>query len=62
MEQLLDEDVLNNSAYSHRWLVRIARHDDQQVKAAHAVQEIEYVARLIRINVENNAAWNYLTG
>ena len=57
VDQLLDEDVRNNSAWSHRWLCCFGR--DSGVRRE---DEIAYTAMRIALALNNASAWNYLRG
>ncbi|CAD6581680.1 MAG: CAAX geranylgeranyltransferase alpha subunit [Cyphobasidiales sp. Tagirdzhanova-0007] len=59
-DNLLDNDVRNNSAWNHRWFVVFARLE----KASESVQNEEVRFAKIRIDLapNNPSAWNYLRG
>lgn len=54
----LSSDVLNNSAWTHRFFLKFAAGANDMV----ANSEIEYVCRKIKELPQNPAAWNYLLG
>ena len=74
-EQLLNEDVRNNSAWNHRWFCIFGRKarkpsssDDDAVRAweedlKKAIRvEIGFTKAQIALAPNNNSAWNYLRG
>lgn len=73
VEMLLQKDVLNNSAWNHRWFVVFARHSDPTVYPitngeGEAItldiieREIEYAKVAIHMAPQNQSPWNYLRG
>ena len=72
-QNLIEDDVRNNSAWSHRFLVVFsdpeastpgshATEYDAKVPAATVDREIAYAEEKIELAPQNQAAWNYLRG
>jgi protein farnesyltransferase/geranylgeranyltransferase type-1 subunit alpha len=60
-EQLLDEDVRNNSAWNHRWHVTFG--DEKSLGNRETVQsEIAFAQQKIRLSPQNESPWSYLRG
>ncbi|WFD34490.1 galactose-6-sulfurylase [Malassezia cuniculi] len=57
VDKLLDEDVRNNSAWSHRWFCCFGRESGVTRE-----DEIAYVAKRLAVAPNNGSAWNYLRG
>lgn len=59
MDQLLHEDVKNNSAWNQRYFVvnNTTGFTEETLNG-----EIDYTLGKIRILMENESAWNYLRG
>lgn len=57
VDQCLVADVLNNSAWAHRFLLQFGEGDEVAAKS-----EIDYTCRQIKRIPQNPAAWNYLLG
>ncbi|KAF2671525.1 farnesyltransferas-like protein [Microthyrium microscopicum] len=60
-EQLIGEDVRNNSAWNHRWHVNFADGDGLSDSGLVA-KELEYAMGKIELAAQNESAWNYLRG
>jgi protein farnesyltransferase/geranylgeranyltransferase type-1 subunit alpha len=62
-ERLIQNDILNNSAWSHRFYTLFGNGATPEKKGVELVDsEIEYAQRIIRSLPSNAAPWNYLRG
>lgn len=62
VEQLLAEDVRNNSAWNHRWYLAFARPGDELSDAEVVKREMSYAMEKVRIAPQNASPWNYIRG
>jgi protein farnesyltransferase/geranylgeranyltransferase type-1 subunit alpha len=61
-ERLITKDILNNSAWSHRYYVLFGHGATEKKDDALVDREIEYAKSVIRKLPSNAAPWNYLRG
>ena len=62
-ERLIESDVLNNSAWSHRYYALFGNGATEEGKSEELVDsEVEYAKKMIKRLSSNAAAWNYLRG
>lgn len=64
-ERLIEEDILNNSAWSHRYYTLFGNgaSASSENKGDELVDsEVEYSKKIIRRLSSNASAWNYLRG
>jgi protein farnesyltransferase/geranylgeranyltransferase type-1 subunit alpha len=62
-ERLIQDDILNNSAWSHRYYTLFGNGATAEEKGDELVDsEVEYAKSIIRMLSSNAAAWNYLRG
>jgi protein farnesyltransferase/geranylgeranyltransferase type-1 subunit alpha len=60
---LIESDILNNSAWSHRYYTLFGNGATTEKQGDDVVDsEIEYAKEIIRRLCSNAAAWNYLRG
>lgn len=61
--RLIESDVMNNSAWSHRYYTLFGNGATPEKKGDALVDsEVEYAQKVIRKLCSNAAAWNYLRG
>ena len=61
-ERLITQDVLNNSAWSHRYYTLFGNGSTGELKEEVVDREIEYAQSIIKRLSSNAAPWNYLRG
>jgi protein farnesyltransferase/geranylgeranyltransferase type-1 subunit alpha len=62
-ERLIQNDILNNSAWSHRYYTLFGNGATSEEKGDELVDsEVEYAKSIIRMLSSNAAPWNYLRG
>jgi protein farnesyltransferase/geranylgeranyltransferase type-1 subunit alpha len=62
-ERLIKNDILNNSAWSHRFYTLFGNGAGGKKKGEELVEEeVEYTKGIIRVLPSNAAPWNYLRG
>lgn len=61
-ERLINQDILNNSAWSHRYYTLFGNGSSGEVKDEVVDREVEYSKNIIRMLSSNAAPWNYLRG
>jgi protein farnesyltransferase/geranylgeranyltransferase type-1 subunit alpha len=62
-ERLIQNDILNNSAWSHRFYTLFGNGATAEKKGDEVVDaEVEYAQRIIKLLPSNTAPWNYLRG
>src|SRR5437763_15148974 len=61
-ERLITQDILNNSAWSHRYYTLFGNGSSGEVKDEVVDREVEYSKGIIRMLSSNAAPWNYLRG
>jgi protein farnesyltransferase/geranylgeranyltransferase type-1 subunit alpha len=62
-ERLIEDDILNNSAWSHRYYTLFGNGAGSEKKGDDIVDsEVEYAEKIITRLPSNAAAWNYLRG
>jgi protein farnesyltransferase/geranylgeranyltransferase type-1 subunit alpha len=61
-ERLIEEDILNNSAWSHRYYTLFGLGTSGEKKEEVVDSEVEYAKSIISRLPSNAAPWNYLQG
>jgi protein farnesyltransferase/geranylgeranyltransferase type-1 subunit alpha len=61
-ERLIMQDILNNSAWSHRYYTLFGSGSTGAVKNEVVDREVEYAETIIKMLSSNPAPWNYLRG
>jgi protein farnesyltransferase/geranylgeranyltransferase type-1 subunit alpha len=61
-DRLIEADILNNSAWSHRFYCLFTLGDSKETKDQVIESELDNVKQIIRKLSSNATAWNYLRG